>query len=352
MTLPLSCWSSLAAAYGFAENMPELHPLGNGLIHRSWRFSLNGSDWILQQLNTAVFRHPEQIADNINRIGKYLEQEAPDYLFVQPLPSRRGITHLQLPEGWFRIFPFVPGSQSLTVADKPETAYEAARQFGGFTRRLTGFPASSLHITLPRFHDLPFRFGQFRDALHNGIPERVREAAGLIRYLQEQAHLVRTAAALPGSGVFKIRVTHHDTKISNVLLDADGKGLCVIDLDTVMPGYFISDAGDMIRTCCPSADEECTDWQRLNIRTDYFEAIAQGYLDEMASRLTPEERAHFVYAGQFMVYMQALRFLTDFLTGDGYYGARYPGHNLNRAQNQSTLLRQLLARANDLSRLI
>ncbi|MEP6845974.1 MAG: aminoglycoside phosphotransferase family protein, partial [Panacibacter sp.] len=141
---------------------------------------------------------------------------------------------------------------------------------------------------------------------------------------------------------FKKRVTHHDTKISNVLFDSDNKGLCVIDLDTVMPGHFISDVGDMMRTYLSPAGEEESDLSAIEVREAYFEAIVNGYLSEMQDELTTTEKDYFIYAGKFMIYMQALRFMADYLNNDIYYGAKYELHNLNRAINQLTLLNRLV----------
>jgi Ser/Thr protein kinase RdoA (MazF antagonist) len=140
----------------------------------------------------------------------------------------------------------------------------------------------------------------------------------------------------------KTRCTHHDTKISNVLFDHDDKGLCVIDLDTVMPGYFISDVGDMMRTyLCPVSEEE-QDLSKITVRKEFYDAIVSGYLSEMGEELDETEKQYFHYAGEFMIYMQALRFLTDHINNDVYYGAKYEGHNFVRAGNQLTLLQRLM----------
>jgi thiamine kinase-like enzyme len=144
-------------------------------------------------------------------------------------------------------------------------------------------------------------------------------------------------------------VTHHDTKISNVLFDDQDNGLCVIDLDTVMPGYFISDVGDMMRTYLSPVNEEEKDLSKIIIRNEYFKAITDGYLSEMSAELTEKEKEHFVYAGKFMIYMQALRFITDHLNNDHYYGAAYEGHNFVRANNQAVLLQKLSEKEDELS---
>ena len=140
-----------------------------------------------------------------------------------------------------------------------------------------------------------------------------------------------------------MRVTHHDTKISNVLFDSNDKGICVIDLDTVMPGYFISDVGDMMRTYLSPVTEEEQDFTKVDVRLEIYEAIVQGYLNSMKNELTEEEKKHFFYAGSFMIYMQALRFITDYLNNDIYYSADYPAHNYTRAANQVILLQKFIA---------
>ena len=147
-------------------------------------------------------------------------------------------------------------------------------------------------------------------------------------------------------------MTHHDTKISNVLFDEEGHGLCVIDLDTVMPGYFISDFGDMMRTYLSPVSEEEKDLSKIEIREEYFKAIADGYLHEMQNELTPTEKDHLVYAGKFLTYMQALRFLTDHLNNDVYYGAKYEGHNFVRAINQVALLKKMIDKEKKLKEII
>ena len=204
------------------------------------------------------------------------------------------------------------------------------------------FPVQQLKIPLPDFHNLSLRYDQFLHALKTGNPERIRECAGWIETTLEQQTIVKEYEIIKTNPEFKIRVTHHDTKISNVLFDQQDKGLCVIDLDTVMPGYFISDVGDMMRTYLSPIGEEEKEYSKIEVREDFFSAIVKGYLHEMKDELTATEKTHFIYAGKFMIYMQAIRFLTDHLNNDSYYGAKYPGHNLVRAGNQFKLLQRLL----------
>jgi Ser/Thr protein kinase RdoA (MazF antagonist) len=319
-----------------------VQPFGSGLINHTWRISTPDGlpCYILQQINTAVFKQPEDIALNIGNLGTFLKKESPDYLFAGALPAATGSFLYVDEKKYYRLFPFIAQSHSVDMVHTPAQAFEAARQFARFTKLLSGFDTSQLKITIPQFHDLSLLYQQFTDALANGNPIRIKDAAELINYLQQQQHLVETYERIKNDAGFRLRVIHHDTKISNVLFDSNQKGLCVIDLDTVMPGYFISDAGDMMRTYLSPVSEEEKDFQKIQVRDEFFTAIARGYIEELKNELSDTEKSHFFYAGQFMIYMQALRFLTDHLNDDVYYGARYEGHNLIRAHNQAILLQQ------------
>ena len=188
--------------------------------------------------------------------------------------------------------------------------------------------------------------------MEHGNADRIIEADALIQQVMNNQSIVEQYQQIKINPECKLRVTHHDTKISNVLFDKDGKGLCVIDLDTVMPGYFISDVGDMMRTYLSPVSEEEADFSKIEIRADIFEAIVRGYYSEMKTDLTASEKELFFYAGKFMIYMQAIRFLTDYLNDDVYYGARYQKHNFIRASNQLVLLEKLIAHENELVPLI
>ena len=318
-------------------------PFGTGLINHTWMVGSAGTHYILQRVNENVFRVPEAIAYNIDLLAAFFRSHCPGYLFVAPVNTVAGGSLVKGPDGgYYRLFPFVEGSRSVDVVSTPSQAYEAAAQFGRFTRLLAGFNASQLKTTLPDFHNLSLRQAQFLHAMENGNPQRIQQASSLIAFINEHTDIVDIYEKIIQDVSFHLRVTHHDTKISNVLFDQAGKGLCVIDLDTVMPGYFISDVGDMMRTYLSPVSEEESDFSKIEVRDDFYEAIVSGYYGEMKDVLTPNETSHFFYAGLFMVYMQAIRFLSDHLLGDPYYGAKYEGHNLVRAQNQAVLLQRLM----------
>lgn len=335
----------------FIEETEELksESFGSGLINSTWRVTGNHSDYILQKINQEVFRDPSKIAANVRIIADYLRKNHPDYLFVEPIQTRskEDLAYIK-GDGYYRLTPFVKGSHTIDVVSTASEAYEASRQFGRFTALLDGLDLSLLNVTIPDFHNLSLRFEQFRESLSKGNQLRISAAEPQVTFIMDHADIVREFDIIRKNPDFKLRVMHHDTKISNVLLDEQNKGLCVIDLDTVMPGYFISDVGDMIRTYLSPASEEENDLGRIRLREDIFEAIVKGYLSEMYDVLSDAEKSAFVYAGKFMIYMQAIRFLSDHFNNDVYYGARYPGHNFNRALNQIELLKQILDREENL----
>jgi Ser/Thr protein kinase RdoA (MazF antagonist) len=326
----------------------EVKPFGTGLINHTWDVKDAKDHYILQRINENVFTKPGAIGSNIASIAAYLKHHFPDYYFVAPVKTTGGEEMVLIEgaaNGYYRLLPFVNDSHSKDVVTNADQAFEAAVQFGRFTKLLSGFDAGSLAITLPSFHDLTYRYGQFTDALQNGNRQRISECASLIGFIKENINIVTEYETIQKDPSFKQRVTHHDTKISNVLFDSNDKAICVIDLDTIMPGYFISDVGDMMRTYLPTVSEEESDFSKIQVRDDVYKAIVVGYYAEMEDELSPEETRHFFYAGKFMIYMQALRFLTDHINDDKYYGAKYPGHNLVRAGNQITLLQRLIEKA-------
>lgn len=331
--------------YGLNMEELDVKTFGSGLINNTWKINRQDSDaaYILQRINHNVFKSPENIAYNIRLIGSYLAEKYPGYLFVRTMNTHSGSDiHFVEGEGYFRLVPFVKDSHTVDVVQTPQQAYEAARQFGRFTFLLKDFPVEKLKMTVPDFHNLTLRYQQFLQAVTAGNPDRIEASAAEIEWLKEQDYIVKRFDAMKQNPAFKLRVTHHDTKISNVLFDNHDKGLCVIDLDTVMPGYFISDVGDMMRTCLSPVSEEEKDFSKITVRNDYYKAITEGYITGIENELSAAEKDSFFDAGCYLVYMQALRFLADHLNNDAYYGAKYEGHNYKRACNQIVLLKQML----------
>jgi len=327
--------------FGINTSNHQVEEYGFGLINRTWKVH-GEQDYILQKINTSVFQRPESIIENLLLIQSYLKEKHPDYLFVAPLPAPGGSSLVITEEGTFRLFPFINDSKSVNEVSTYKQAYEAAKQFGKFTCLLKDFDPSRLKNTLQSFHDLNLRYEQFDKAYEQADAAKQKEAGWAIGQVKDHSDILVTYNHLLSTNKLPLRVIHHDAKINNVLFDDDWKGLCLIDLDTVMPGYFISDVGDMMRTYLSPVDENEADLSKIQIDEQCLHAIIKGYMSEMSNELTPFEKEYFIYAGKFMIYMQAIRFLADHLNGDIYYHTDYNGQNLVRAENQLTLLNQLI----------
>lgn len=325
--------------FGLEPGEYALYPYGNGLINHTWKLSGPDHEYILQKINKNIFKSPENIATNICHIAQYLAENNSKYLFISPIKSSNGNDLVQDELGdFFRLTPFVIGSKTIDTVSTKDQAFEAARQFGLFTTLLSDFDSSLLKYTLNDFHNLTLRFSQFTKALANASPSMKKRADKAIDSALTHRNIVSVYEDIVRNKSIPIRVIHHDTKISNVLFNEDDEGLCVIDLDTVMPGYFISDFGDMMRTYLSPANEEEKDLDKVFIRKDFFKSIVEGYFHEMGNILTIQEKELVVYAGEFIIYMQAIRFLTDYLNGNTYYTVSYDEQNLVRALNQFKLL--------------
>jgi Ser/Thr protein kinase RdoA (MazF antagonist) len=341
-------------AYGIATAHFEVRPFGSGHINKTFLVSSTVASepgYVLQRINTNVFRRPEVIARNLRLAGDYLARTAPEYYFLRAVPTSSGDEMFVDDGEYWRMLPHAAGTITVDQAETPRQAYEAARQFGRFARLTHGIDLSAFTPSIPDFHNLALRQTQYAASVAGASPERRARADDLIAGFDSRGdivvryeHAVRT---LPE------RLMHHDTKINNALLRADTfEGVCICDLDTLMAGRVISDLGDMVRTyVCPVSEEEA-DVTKVSVREEYYAALMDGYLSEMRSVLTAEEKASLFYAGEFMVYMQGIRFLADYLNGDVYYPVKYAGHNLDRARNQWALLQRLTEKKSALQRVI
>ncbi|MCZ4225180.1 phosphotransferase enzyme family protein [Pedobacter rhodius] len=353
--MELNLDAEVLEAYGYTKENVKITQIGTGLINRTYLLSPLSEDkkYILQHINTSVFKNPKAIADNLRAIVDYLAKTYPDYLFIKPVPTLNGAEMAHIHNEYWRMLPFIPNSVSLDVLTDPQQAYEAAKQFGKFSRVLNNFKADNLEPTISGFHDLGLRFEQFTQALNTASKELQEQAKPQIDDALAHKYILEYFKSYAHRVDFPNRVMHHDTKISNVLLDADTfKGICVIDLDTIMPGKFVSDLGDMMRTYLCACSENETDLNKIKIRLPYFQALVKGYLSEMKNSLTKTEKELILFSGRYMIYMQALRFLTDFLSNNIYYTIKYPTQNLDRAKNQFKLLYELSLNEKELQGII
>jgi Ser/Thr protein kinase RdoA (MazF antagonist) len=341
--------------YGIICSESDITALGTGLINSTWKINAKTEkrNYVLQSINTKVFSSPRDIASNLELLRKYLHAKHPDYLFISPLHTQDDKIIIEADDNiFFRLFPYVEGSVTHSSVRFPEFAFEAAQQFGKFTKVLSEFNSSTLKTTIPDFHNLEMRFSQFTEAITKNRKGRKPGAQAEIDFLLNQEQIVKTYKTILTSPEFKQRVTHHDTKISNVLFNNSNHGICVIDLDTTMPGLFISDVGDMFRTYLSDSTEEDKDYDKVEVRPMFFEAVIDGYLSQVGALLTKTELDQFLYSGYFIIYMQALRFLADYLNGDIYYTTHYEDQNLVRARNQIRLFQSFKSREKEFLKLV
>ncbi|MHB1921388.1 MAG: phosphotransferase enzyme family protein [Chitinophagaceae bacterium] len=334
----------ILSAFGLSYSDCSFEKFGSGHINYTIRIyhRKDGKYYVLQRINTQVFKDPETIARNHRLASDYLSKKFPDYFFLSPIKTTDGQEMVEINGDFWRMIPFVEHSIALDQADNPKQAYEAAKQFGRMAKNLSGIDLHYFKPTIPDFHNLTLRYSSFQGAILHAREERREYAEELIESFQQYSFIPISFESLKTDPDFRDRLMHHDTKINNVLLDdRTFEGICVIDLDTLMPGKMISDLGDMIRTYVSPCSEEEQEFGKIYIREEYYEALMKGYLSELGGDLTKTEQEVLFFSGQFIIYMQGIRFLTDFLDGNIYYPTRYPEQNYIRAKNQLTLLERL-----------
>lgn len=347
------------------EGVPvSISPTGSGHINDSYfvkTASPDTPDYILQRINHVIFKDIPKLMENIARVTHHLRgrldrvEERPDYKGSRR-PSRSRIEVLRLVEtrkrtlyhqdpggNFWRMYHYVPGTHSFDRVPGPTHAYEGGRAFGLFQNLTSDLDPSTLVITIPRFHDITWRMEQFEDALRCDISNRASRIPDLIRFVRQRADEMHTIHRLIEAGKLPVRVTHNDTKFNNILFDEEEKAVCIVDLDTVMPGTVLYDFGDAIRTGANTADEDEPDLEKVDVDLDLFKAYTRGFLETAGTSLTPVEIGHLVHSAAFMTYLIGLRFLTDYLSGDIYYKIRHPEHNLQRARVQFRLMERMAA---------
>lgn len=335
MTLP-----EIAAHFALPSTIHSHAEIPTGLINSTHLIKCtNSTRFILQALNTTVFKNPAQVMENILTVTAHIATKDPTAPRLELIPTTSGQPWLSLPDGTlWRCYPFLEGTASYTKITSPDLAYRAAAAFGDFQAKLADLPPSRLHQTLPDFHNTPAHFSKLLAAAQQDPLSRLPQAQPELDYILSQKKLTTllTAAHLP------LRITHNDTKISNILFPTHPTAPpIVIDLDTVMPGTALYDFGDLVRSAAASADESETDPEKIFLDPTLTHALTTGYLSTASAFLTPAETALLPASIKVITLELACRFLTDHLLGDTYFKTPTPGHNLTRARNQLTLLKSI-----------
>ena len=310
---------------------------------------------ICQRINHAVFKDPNALMDNIRRVTEHLSGK----LAGDPNRNRRTLTLIKTRDGnpfhrdslgnYWRVYPFIEKARSREAVESPQQAFEAAKAFGQFQRLLADLPAPRLHEIIPDFHHTPKRFIALEKAIEADIANRATLAKPEIEFALRHKHItsVLLDAKLPE------RVTHNDTKLNNVLLDdSTGEGICVIDLDTVMPGSALYDFGDMVRTATSPAMEDERDLSKVEMQFPMFDALARGYLASTSDFLTASEKQQMAFSGKLITFEIGIRFLADYLAGDTYYKVHRDHHNLDRCRVQFKLMESIARREARMNKLV
>ena len=338
-------------------------PYGSGHIHDTFLVKTpeeDKDDYILQRLNTRVFKNIPELQKNIERVTKHLNQK----LLAIPgsdvkrecltlIPAKNGFSWITDKDGnYWRMYIFISNHKSYNIVDSPGKAFEGGKAIGRFQAMLSDLPGKPLYETIPHFHDIEKRLDIFRQVLNTDRVHRSKNASDPIDFVFKRSEEMKIILRLGKEGKIPVRITHNDTKFNNILLDEQDKALCVIDLDTVMPGYIHYDFGDAIRTAANTAEEDEKELSKVKMDIGLFEAYTNGYLSETRNTLNTVEKEYLAFAPRLITYTIAVRFLTDYLDGDNYFKIHHEHHNLERAKAQLKLVESMEEQYEEMKKII
>lgn len=331
-------------------------PVGNGLINDTFAPEFRLADgsvkrFLLQRINTYVFKNPDALMENVVAVTAHVKNAVAakggdtNRECMTVYPTVTGASYYKDEQGdCWRVYNYIEDTFAYQSAETPQVAYLAAKSFGEFQRMVADFPIEQLHDTIPDFHNTPKRYENLEQAVKENRAGRLQEVEAELAFARAHKADTERLLDLHKAGKLPLRVTHNDTKLNNVLFDnATGEGLCVVDLDTVMPGLSLYDFGDSIRFNVNTADENDRDLDHVKVNLPCFEAYAKGFLEAAGKSLTPEEVAQLAFSGKLMALECGMRFLTDYLDGDVYFKIKTPDANLMRCRNQFRLVAELEA---------
>ena len=350
---------AIARQFQIPGEFLEAAPYGSGHINDTYCALCNQTGtrvrYIFQRINHGIFKQPEALMENVQRVtahlaGKVAGEADASRRVLTLVPARSGSAYFRDEAGsYWRVYLFIEAARCYDAVENPAQALAAAKAFGRFQKLLTDLPVPRLNDTIPYFHHTPKRFIALEESISEDVANRAMIAQAEIQFALGRKPLcsVLLDANLPE------RVTHNDTKFNNVLLDdATGNGICVIDLDTVMPGLALYDFGDMVRTTTSLAKEDECDLSKVTMQLPMFEALARGYLSTAVDFLTPEEKRFLPFSGNLITFEIGIRFLTDFLAGDKYFKVHRHNHNLDRCRTQFKLVESIEEQEEEMNRLV
>lgn len=352
---------TVADQFQIKSEIKEIAPLGAGLINDTYKVITASDatpDYVLQRINHAIFQDVELMQNNIKRVTDQIRTKLAergesdlDRKTLTIIPAKNDALYYFDGNSYWRMTLLISDAQSFEQVT-PEFAYYTGKAFGDFQNMLVDLPGEPLGATIPNFHNMEFRLEQFREAIANNAAGRLEKAQPVIDELLNRAEEMCKAERMNREGILPKRITHCDTKVNNMLFDKEGNFLCVIDLDTTMPGYVLSDFGDFIRTAGNTAAEDEADLSKVGVNMDIFKSFAKGYVEGAKPFLLNVEIENLPYGAKLLTYMQTVRFLTDYLNGDTYYKIKSPEHNWQRTLAQFTLLKDIEAHEEEMSTFI
>ncbi|WP_052573877.1 aminoglycoside phosphotransferase family protein [Haloferula sp. BvORR071] len=344
----------VSSLFDMRADFVDAQPYGSGHINDTYCAWYDQAGlrvrYIHQRINHNIFKDPAALMENIERVtthslARLLDQNHPEAYrrTLTVIPSVDGKPYVVDREGNFwRTYPFIERARGYDEIRSNLQAEQAARSFGEFQKLAADLGGKRLHETIPNFHHTPKRLQALQEAIDGDIAGRARNCKAEIEFALARANDCRRVTDLITAGVIPERVTHNDTKLNNVLLDdVTSEGVCVIDLDTTMPGSVLYDFGDMVRTATPTTREDEVDLSLVGIRLDRFDALVRGYLDSASSFLNRAEVDHLAFSGKLLTLECGIRFLTDHLQGDVYFKTKRPGHNIDRCRAQFAMVKAI-----------
>ncbi|MBO4648852.1 MAG: aminoglycoside phosphotransferase family protein [Lentisphaeria bacterium] len=339
-------------------------PFGNGHVNDTYLVTFDQGgvrlNYVLQRINGDVFKEPEKVMENIDRVTRHVLQKIRQNRMEM---KKRTVRLLRNPENkpyvidddgnYWRSYVFVERARAYDVLESAEQAFGIAKAFGEFQQQLTDLPGGRLHDTIPDFHNTPKRLEQLEAAIAADPLGRAARVKKEIDFIFERRDDAGSLLKLNRSGDIPERITHNDTKCNNVLIDdLTGEGICVIDLDTVMPGLALYDFGDMVRTCTSPADEDEIDLSKVYMQFDMYQALFNGFCQSAGSFMTPAEKENLAMSSKVITLEIGTRFLADYINGDTYFKIKRPDHNLDRCRAQLQLVRSIEGQMNDMQKLL
>ena len=343
--------TDIVSRFEITEKVTDVKPMGEGLINDTYKVFTDGSDksqYVLQRVNNAIFQDVDMLMDNIDKVTTHLRKKNKNTL--QFLKTRDGKFYHFDGEKYWRVMVFVPDSITYQAVT-PEYSYIAGKSFGEFESLLSDLK-EPLGEIIPDFHNIEFRLQQLRDAMTEDRVGRVAEVQYYLDEIFKRENKMTLGERLFREGKLPKRVCHCDTKVNNMLFDKEGKVLCIIDLDTVMPSFVFSDYGDFLRTAANTGAEDDPNLDNIDFNMEIFKAFTKGYLEGTKDFLLPIEKENLPYAAMLFPYMQTARFLADYINGDTYYKIKYPEHNLVRTKAQWRLFERAEAKEAQMKSLV